>query len=273
MIQKLQDYSIVISVILCILIRIIRWLIVQFFQPHFIVPHGLIQTTKKRVRQGVLISISTCLILIPLNITIPVQKLSLTLIVDSSQSMYSQDNNPSRITQTEDIINILSNKYPIKHCFTQTSWNHVKCPTTTTIPNSGSALGDLIGVATTIYSWFWTLYVVFTDGWINQGVSPEQVIGSTLQDHIIRVDILPWKKNIMISWQVIGVNTNEQWSSIWSLPHYFIVETHNQIHEVVSFIEKKLINDQQYYTINKRLWLWIIIATSWIITSHLFSTP
>lgn len=265
----------IIALIVWVIIRIVRYSIIRFSQPRYTIHPALIHTKKKILRKGVFISIIGSLILIPLDLKIPIQKPSLILIVDSSQSMYSQESKPTRILQAMDIIDILSDQQSIKHCFTQTSWTHIWCNRITTIPNSGSALGDMIGVATSLYSWSFVTYIVFTDGWINKGIPPEQIIDKNLQDHIIRVDITPWKKNIMISWYIVGVNNSNPTlsKSIKSLPYYYSIERQEEKDEVASLITKKLINDQSYYSINKRLWLWVILATSWMITYQLFSSP
>lgn len=273
-----REENLLVSFVLLIVVFVVRFL---FFQKHtytrYSVPSSLISIKKMILRRWTWRSILISLVIIPLDIQRSTTQSTIYSIIDSSQSMYSEDSSPTRMELTERILqSVISPKWS-NHCITQTpKRHHNRCTIHTLVSNSGSSLGDLLGVGYEIddnqteNKW---IYLVVTDWGVNEGISVDQILASSDKDRLIRVDILPGKRDIMISWKSIGV----QWSWWYkpSIPHYISMKNPTELNqireEIQTILQTLIINDQNSLSINKLLWLRISIAGIRLLSQHLIS--
>lgn len=258
---------------------IILWCIAIFFiyrlfLPSYRLPPSRIDKKKLVVWSWFQIILILLLSIIPLELSIQKKQTDVIVIFDSSLSMSSEDMQPTRSEKSQKIIREIAKKNSISHCFSQNKIALDWCEYSTIIPNSGSSVTDLLALA--VYSSSDSEFIkkhkflVFSDGWINNGINFSSLFDDSLKSNTYRLDFYPGTWDIVISW-----NTLSKAPQLWESPplgenHYAIYSEQDEKKITTQLIN--LIQKDSYISLYPLIMLVILVLCSFFIGQHIILT-
>jgi len=244
----------------CIWIIIWSYCIQRFFLPQFRYPKSFINHPKRILWTFMKYCTIIAFSCLPLGIMIGYDRPTITIIMDNSLSMRSEDILPTRLHQAQEIIQKLSRSFVINKCIQLQNEPIEHCPIVVLFPSSGSSITDalLLSLQSKDQDNIPYTTIVLTDGWINQWIEIEQVIHSGNQSSLIRLDIYPSTGNIIISWSVIG---QQSYKSVGNyMQNYFTINNPQREKNISAKIKNAVLQQHSSFPLNT-LFVFIILCT------------
>lgn len=258
----------VISVLLCTVLFVLFFAVKKLQFP-YVVPNHYIIRYKYIIWSFLKFLGVLFLVILPLDIKLLSSPHTVTIILDNSLSMRSEDQAPTRLGWAEHIIKELDAIANINNCITLQSQKIDGCNNISVLPSSWSTISDALLLAMEQNKWSnsQSILLVLTDWGMNEGITLDQFINSWNQSSIIWVDILPHTWNIIIYWSVVGQNS---FIPVQGYFHNYITTSPNDSPEsLTQAIKNAVLIQQSYISLNGFFIIFIIWIGVFFVWSHL----